>query len=137
MKISEKLLTLFSEEIEKQDNSFVVEIPQRELEIGDLNAGEIYRIAIAPTDSETKTRPTTPDFEPTNVSEGPPVEEGEIMDVEIEDMGDQGDGITRVGPGYVVIVSDTKVGDRVSVEIAEAKENVAFADVIKRKDRFR
>jgi predicted RNA-binding protein with TRAM domain len=137
MEISESLLTLFSGKIEKHGDSFVVEIPERELEIGNLNADEVYRIAITPGVRETKTQPTTPDFEPTNVSEGPPVEEGEILDVEIEDMGDQGDGITRVGPGYVVIVPDTKVGDRVSVEIAEAKENVAFADVIERKERPR
>lgn len=137
MEISESLLTLFSGKIEKQGDSFVVEIPERELEIGNLNRDEVYRIAITPGVRETKSRPTSPDFGTTSASEGPPVEEGEILDVEIEDMGDQGDGITRVGPGYVVIVPDTKVGERVSVEISEAKENVAFADVIKRKDRFR
>ena len=137
MEISENLLTLFSEEIEKQGNSFVVEIPDRELEIGEMNAGEIYRIAITARDSESRSRPDSTNFDSTDSREGPPVEEGQILDVEIEDMGDQGDGITRVGPGYVVIVPETKVGDRVSVEIAEAKENVAFGNVIERKERSR
>lgn len=58
------------------------------------------------------------------------VEEGNVLDVEIEDIGDQGDGLARVGPGYVVIVPDTQVGDRVTVEITEARENVAFADMV-------
>jgi len=38
----------------------------------------------------------------------PPVTEGEQRTVEIEDIGDQGDGITRVERGFVVIVSDTE-----------------------------
>jgi predicted RNA-binding protein with TRAM domain len=47
-------------------------------------------------------------------------------------MGDQGDGIARVDRGYVVIVPDAGVGDRVTVRIKEARENVAFAEVVKR-----
>ncbi|OYR81860.1 deoxyribonuclease, partial [Halorubrum sp. E3] len=44
--------------------------------------------------------------------------------------GDQGDGIAKVERGYVVIVPETSVGDRVTVEIQQVRENVAFADVV-------
>jgi predicted RNA-binding protein with TRAM domain len=64
-----------------------------------------------------------------------PVKEGDIVEVEIENLGDQGDGIARVGPGYVVIVPETSRGERVSVEITEARENVAFAEVLERQKR--
>jgi len=62
------------------------------------------------------------------------VDNGDLVDIEIDSLGDKGDGIGRVGPGYVVIVPDTDVGERVNVRITEAKENVAFAEVVKRYD---
>ena len=70
--------------------------------------------------------------EPTPESESdqqPPVDVGETRDVEIDSIGDQGDGIAKIYRGYVVIVPDTEVGDRATVRIESAKENVAFADV--------
>ncbi|WP_242493277.1 TRAM domain-containing protein, partial [Haloarcula hispanica] len=62
----------------------------------------------------------------------PPVEEGEQRTVEIEDIGDQGDGITRVERGFVVIVPDTDVGERVTIEITDVGQNVAFGEVVER-----
>ncbi|MFB6141142.1 MAG: TRAM domain-containing protein [Halosimplex sp.] len=62
----------------------------------------------------------------------PPVEEDETRRVEIEDLGDQGDGITRVERGFVVIVPDTEQGERVEVEITDVRETVAFAEVVER-----
>ena len=63
---------------------------------------------------------------------GPPVEVGERRTVEIESIGDQGDGITRVERGFVVSVSDTPLDERVTVEITTVRENVTFADVVDR-----
>jgi predicted RNA-binding protein with TRAM domain len=57
-----------------------------------------------------------------------------VVEVEMEDIGDQGDGIAHVGLGYVVIVPETEMGGRVSVRISEAKENMALADVVERHD---
>ncbi len=62
----------------------------------------------------------------------PPVEEGETREVEIEDIGEQGDGITRVERGFVVIVPDTKESERVNIEITNVRQNVAFAEVVER-----
>jgi len=42
-------------------------------------------------------------------------------------MGEKGDGVARVERGFVVIVSDGKIGDRLSVRITEVRDNVAFA----------
>jgi predicted RNA-binding protein with TRAM domain len=73
--------------------------------------------------------PETPSGSPRN-ADGPPVSEGETRRLEIEDVGDQGDGLARVGPGYVVFVSDADVGDEPLVRITTVRENVAFADVV-------
>lgn len=61
----------------------------------------------------------------------PPVAEGEERHLQIEDVGDKGDGIARVGPGYVVFVSDTEIGQQPLVRITTVRENFAFAEVLK------
>ena len=61
---------------------------------------------------------------------GPPVEEGEVREVTIETLGDQGDGIAKVERGYVVIVPGARPGDRPTVEIEQVRRNVAFATVV-------
>ncbi len=138
MEISERLLCLFSGRIETQDGSYVLEVPERELEVGDLSEGEVYRVALLSTDakSETTAKRETDDVERTRDTPEPPVEEGETRTVEIEDIGEQGDGITRVERGYVVIVPGTEKGERARIEISQVRENVAFADVIERLDYY-
>jgi predicted RNA-binding protein with TRAM domain len=60
------------------------------------------------------------------------VSEGETRTVEIEDVGDQGDGLTRVERGFVVIVPETDVGERVRIEISDVRDTVAFGEVVER-----
>jgi predicted RNA-binding protein with TRAM domain len=69
---------------------------------------------------------TSPDSQP----DQPPVSEGEILEVEIEGMGEKGDGLAKVGPGYVVFVADTEVGQQPLVRVTTARENFAFAEVV-------
>ncbi|WP_082356901.1 TRAM domain-containing protein [Halorubrum tropicale] len=131
MKISEELHCLFSGKIEDRDGSYVVEIPEQEVRLGGLQADETYRVAVlsAPTINENDTDANP---QPEQSTQTPPVEEGEQRTVEIEDIGDQGDGITRVDHGFVVIVPDTKQTERVTIEITDVRENVAFAEVVER-----
>jgi predicted RNA-binding protein with TRAM domain len=58
-----------------------------------------------------------------------PIEEGEEYDVKIEDVGKEGDGITRI-EGFVVFVPDTKAGDEVKVKITSVRRRFAFAEKI-------
>jgi predicted RNA-binding protein with TRAM domain len=138
MEISDRLRCLYSADVEERDGEYVVDVPAQEIELGDIEAGETYRIALLPAPSTSETKPNSPD---TSVNQGrsppgPPVEEGDQRDVEIEDIGEQGDGITRVERGFVVIVPDTSQGERVTVEITDVRENVAFADVVDREVYF-
>ncbi|MEN6592405.1 MAG: TRAM domain-containing protein [Methanobacterium sp.] len=64
--------------------------------------------------------------------EGPktaPIQEGEEYEVKIEDVGKEGDGITRI-EGFVVFVPDTKVGDEVRVRITSVRRRFAFAEKV-------
>ena len=124
MEISDKLLCLFSAEIEEKDDRFVVEVPRREVETGSLAADETYRVALV-AGADTGSTDAEPSDEPQ-----PPVEASEIRYVEIEDLGKQGDGIARVERGYVIIVPGGEVGERVKIEISEVKSNFAVGEII-------
>jgi predicted RNA-binding protein with TRAM domain len=100
--------------------------------LGDLEVDEAYRIAVLPSRTTSESTTTDTDPQPKQVSQTPPVEKGEQRTVEIEDIGDQDDGITCVERGFVVIVPDTKQSERVTIEITDVRENVAFAEVVDR-----
>ncbi|WP_336136431.1 TRAM domain-containing protein [Natronomonas amylolytica] len=136
MEISDQLRCLFSATVEKRDESYLIEIPEQEVRLDNIQQGETYRVAILP--SPSKEADESEDTA-TNTRQGrqsgpqkPPVEEGETRRVEIDDIGEQGDGITRVERGFVVIVPDTEQGERVAIEITDVRENVAFAEVVER-----
>lgn len=132
MDIPDQLRCLFASTVEEQDDAYVVEVPQHEVQRGDLQHGETYRVALLPALSteESEHSEARSQSEPGPME--PPVEEGDQRTVEIDDIGEQGDGITRVERGFVVIVPDTDHGERVTIEITDVRENVAFADVIER-----
>lgn len=134
MEISEELECLFSASIEEQDGSYVIDVPERELQLGDLRQGETYRVAVvsSPTQSKSKQTEQKTDSQQEREPPEPPVEEGETREVEIENIGEQGDGITRVERGFVVIVPDTEESERVKIEIVDVRQNVAFAEVVER-----
>jgi predicted RNA-binding protein with TRAM domain len=136
MEIPDQLRCLFSATVEQRDESYLIEVPEQEIRHDNLHQGETYRVAIFPSPSNeaAKSEPTDTTTRQSRQSdpEKPPVEEGETRRVEIDDIGDQGDGITRVERGFVVIVPDTEQGERVAIEITDVRENVAFADVVER-----
>ncbi len=140
MEISEQLHCLFSGTVEERDGSYVIEVPERELDLGSIEEDGTYRVALLPMSAESASDTgEPPDAEPSADTDAPgrdrpepPVEEGETRTVEIEDIGSQGDGITRVERGYVIIVPDTERGERVRIEVTDVQENVAFADVVER-----
>jgi len=132
MEISEQLLCLFSADVrETDDGEFVVDVPSREVEVGSLEPGETYRVALVARDGAAAESGDA-DRSASRADDGPqpPVEPGEMRYVEIEDLGKQGDGIARVERGYVIIVPDTEVGERVKIEVTEVKSNFAVGEVV-------
>lgn len=86
--------------------------------------------------SEQQSHSTDSPATSTQDSQKPPVETGETRQVEIESIGEQGDGITRVERGFVVIVPDTEVGERVRITVTDVRDSVAFAEVEERIDDY-
>jgi predicted RNA-binding protein with TRAM domain len=132
MEISDQLQCLFSARIEETEDSYTVEVPKQEVQLGTLTSGDTYRIAVLSQDATEESVSDKPDADMTESPAEPPVSEGETRSVEIEDVGDQGDGLTRVERGFVVIVPETDVGERVRIEISDVRDSVAFGEVVER-----
>ena len=134
MEISEKLLCLFSADVREEDGEFVISVPDREIETGSIEPGETYRVALIDRadPSAADAEGDVADISASRAADGPqpPVEPGEMRYVEIEDLGKQGDGIARVERGYVIIVPDTEVGERVKIAVTEVKSNFAVGEVV-------
>jgi predicted RNA-binding protein with TRAM domain len=124
---SDELLCLFSASLSESKEGPVIELPRREVEDGPVEAGESYRIALIRGETPEGSTATGAG---STAQPQPPVEPGEMRYVEIEDLGKQGDGIARVERGYVIIVPDTEVGDRVKIEVTEVEPNFAVGAVV-------
>ena len=57
-----------------------------------------------------------------------PVKEGDEVDVEIEAVGEKGDGIAKI-EGFVIFVPNTKAGQTVKVRITKVLRKVGFGEV--------
>ena len=58
-----------------------------------------------------------------------PVKVGDELDVEIEAVGEKGDGIAKI-KGFVLFVANTNKGDSVKVRVTRVLRKVGFAEVI-------
>jgi 23S rRNA (uridine2552-2'-O)-methyltransferase len=56
-----------------------------------------------------------------------PVREGDQLDVDIEDVGSEGDGIAKV-EGYTLFVAGTEAGETVEVRVTDVKPRFGFAE---------
>ena len=133
MEISEKLLCLFNAEVTLKDDEYVIEVPRREIENDVVTPGDIYRVALVEREDRETAPPAESETEEAEIPPSepqPPVEQGELRYVEIEDIGKQGDGIARVERGYVIIVPGAEVGERVKIEITEVKSNFAVGEIL-------
>ena len=129
MEISDELLCLFSADVTAEDDRYVVEVPRREVQSGSVDAGDTYRVALISADIESDDEEAAATETPPDQPQ-PPVEPGETRYVEIEDIGKQGDGIARVERGYVIIVPETEIGERVKIEVTEVKSNFAVGEIL-------
>ena len=57
------------------------------------------------------------------------VKKNDIIDLTIEDLGVNGEGIGKVD-GYALFVKNAVIGDVVKVKIMKAKKNFAFAKLL-------
>lgn len=133
VEIPDSLRSVFTASIESDGDRYVISVPKEEVERDGLSTATPYQFAIVPVENDFSTERKEewryPSSAPSRQSD-PPVKEGEILEVTIETLGDQGDGIAKVDRGYVIIVPGAEPGEEVQVEIEDVKENVAFANIV-------
>ena len=130
---SDSVACRYTAQIQAENGRYLLEIPDAEVELGALLIDGAYRITIehiADTEESTETASQTTNGQSANAETQAPVSEGEQLDVEIEDLGQQGDGIARVGPGYVLIVPGSDVGEHYTVEVQQITPSFGFAEII-------
>jgi predicted RNA-binding protein with TRAM domain len=138
--VPDNLKAVFTTSVSR-DGGFYIGIPLGFVESGTVELGQQYKVALIET-PETEGEPVQdsgpdrsthterqPQQQPSR--SGPPVEEGEEIKVQIESLGDGGDGVAKVNGGYVVIVPGTEPGQQPMVRVNKVKSNVAFATVVR------
>ena len=126
VEIPDQLESLFTGSIEEDDDSYRVEVPEDALDPGTVSAGETYRVAILRESQPSENHQEQPSVESAPT---PPVSSGDVREVTIESLGEQGDGIAKVERGYVLIVPGARPDDEVTVEVTDVRENFAFTRV--------
>lgn len=139
--IPNSLQSLFTARLEEQDGRYLLEVPESEIDHGAIDPSQTHRVALLEQPKEAQTQENTETAEEQSENrdkaeqkQAPPVNEGEELTVTIDSIGEQGDGVALVERGYVVIVPDTKPEDAVKIKIQNVKQNVAFAEVLERKE---
>ncbi|WP_171006602.1 TRAM domain-containing protein [Halalkalirubrum salinum] len=136
MNISDDLLCLYTATAERDGEEIVLTIPDREVSLGSIDAGTTVRVALLDGRDHTEIEDRSRDdrsrdsrsvHEPVDE---PPVEAGEVRRVEIESIGDQGDGIAKVDRGYVLVVPNGEPGDLLTVRIETVTPTVGFAEIV-------
>lgn len=138
VEISDTLRSVFNTTVESDDGTYLFEVPASEVHHDAIQPGETYRIVMLEAGAQSarpEARPSdptsgSPSADDKHDSSEPPVEKGEIRDVSIRAVGDQSDGIARVGRGYVVIVPGGRPGEEPTVEMEQVRQNVAFAKIV-------
>ena len=87
VQLSGDLLCLYTAEIDASGDTYTLEVPKREIEHGHLTPGNPAQVALfsTPNPNEESSSPSAAatQHEP---SESPPVDEGDIVDVEIDSL---------------------------------------------------
>ena len=127
---------IYTARLERVGDRYVVEIPSREIELGSLSPGDVCQVTVDLLEEGSPDESTTGSAtDRTDGSDGPdqPVSVGDRLTVQIDDMGQQGDGIARVGEGYVLIVPGSDVDDEVDVEVQHTNPTYGFAEILEEK----
>ncbi|MCL9818516.1 TRAM domain-containing protein [Natronocalculus amylovorans] len=129
MDVSDDLLCLYTATTKRDGDRVILEIPEREVSLGTVDEGETVRVALISDISTPETTTESPQ-EHQPAPDEPPVSEGEIHRVEIESIGEQGDGIAKVDRGYVLVIPDGEPGDQLTVRVDTVTPTVGFAEIV-------
>tara|TARA_A100001037_G_scaffold306718_1_gene354534 strand:- start:18119 stop:18508 length:390 start_codon:yes stop_codon:yes gene_type:complete len=118
---------LFFSTVESNEEFHFIKIPLQEFINSNLNEDELYRVLFlqkSPITNSSISSSLSPH------SAKAPVNPGDVCEVTIEDIGSEGDGIAKVGLGYIIFVPKTDIGHKVKIKINTVAKKYAFAEVV-------
>ncbi len=126
-----ELSCLFSSLVEADDESHFIMLPSQELISLDIDTNATYRVLFLPKLPGEKSPPDE-SLSPSTASPSSDalVTIGDVYEVLVEDIGNKGDGIARIGPGYIILIPKTDIGHKVKIKINSVTSRCAFAEVI-------
>jgi predicted RNA-binding protein with TRAM domain len=106
-------------------------LPSQELISLDIDTNATYRVLFLPKLPGEKSPPDE-SLSPSTASPSSDalVTIGDVYEVLVEDIGNKGDGIARIGPGYIILIPKTDIGHKVKIKINSVTSRCAFAEVI-------
>lgn len=131
MTTQDDLLCMFTTTVSEDEDSYTIEVPASEVELGAVDPETPVRVGVYAQDRSEAERDGRRGSESSSKgthARSPPVDEGEQRTVTIEHLGEKGDGIAKVESGFVLIVPDADVGEELDVEIKRVNENFAIAE---------
>lgn len=60
-----------------------------------------------------------------------PVKEGDELEVDIENIGEKGDGIARIR-GFIIFIPGTSRGDKVKIRVTKILKRVGFGELLEK-----
>jgi len=143
--VPESLCCLYTATIQREGGAYWIEVPTSEVEKGVLSDNEVYRVAVLERDIQDQQAPPGELQDEANSSETSvssdetrhqktrqptpsdiPVDEGDVVEVEIQDIGTEGDGLAKID-GFAIFVPSGTPGDELMVEVIEVNQTLAHA----------
>lgn len=115
------------EDSEYDDEDFDAQFEQKPVEEDTEEQSEPEQEEVE-EEPEPETQEETQDDSDDEEDLDKPVSEGEITEVEIEDLGSKGDGIARK-EGFVIFVPGGEVGETYDIEVTSVGRKFAFGEI--------
>jgi len=135
MDISDQLTCLFTADVEEQDQSYVVEVPKQEVDVGYVDPTEDYHVAVL---SRNRARPHSQlPYRPVTIPHNNQISINHQSALARPGSSrSQNWAIRRRAHTCRAWIrgnnSETEVGERVRIRIETVHETVAFGEVVKR-----
>jgi len=115
--------------VQEVDETEETEDSQPEQEEVEVEQEETQEVEEESTEDLEETTEDTQDDSGDDEDYDKPVSEGDMVELEIQDLGSKGDGIARV-EGFVVFVPGGEVDQEYEVEITSVGRKFAFGEIV-------
>lgn len=129
-RIADRLKTVFGGDFFEPSGDDEPPVPETDRTAGDDGdaASPVQTSATSQRQEQRKVGPDSSTSEGSNGSRVPPVDEGDVTELRVVEIGDEGDGLAFID-GFSIFVPGTQIGDHVRARITSVGSRFGFAEV--------